>query len=121
MDQIDVKELEFEVAHIGINQENESEAKKTAQLLTDLFGFSQRDTAGSIFVNDQFEVMKTNYLGRNGHVAIRTKNIELAKTYLESKGIAFDEQSANRNEKGNLAAIYFQDDIAGFRFHLLQK
>ncbi|XOQ44454.1 MAG: 2-dehydro-3-deoxyphosphogluconate aldolase [Clostridium sp.] len=121
MDKIDVKDLEFEVAHIGINQDNEEEAKKTAQILYELFGFSCRNTPGSIFVNEQFEIMKTKFLGRLGHIAIRTKDINRAKEYLESKGIAFNEESANRDENGNLMTIYLKEDIAGFAFHLLQK
>ncbi|MVB11975.1 hypothetical protein CAFE_27040 [Caprobacter fermentans] len=121
MDRTDGKDFGFEVAHIGINQDNEEEAKKTAQLLCNLFGFESRNTPGSIFANEQFEIMKTKFLGRYGHIAIRTTDINRAKEYLESKGIAFNEESASRNEKGNLGAIYFQNEIAGFAFHLLQK
>ena len=48
---MNVKELGFELAHVGINQENAVEAKATADLLCDLFGFSPRETEGSFFTD----------------------------------------------------------------------
>lgn len=121
MDTIDVKELGFEMAHIGINQENAEEAKATVALLSSLFGFTSRETDGSIFVNEQFEVMKKPFLGKLGHVAIRTTDPEKARTYLEGRGVAFNESTANYGPAGELNTIYFQEDIAGFAFHLVRK
>ncbi|SFR76105.1 hypothetical protein SAMN02910262_01381 [[Clostridium] aminophilum] len=117
----DVKKFDFELAHVGINHDNAEEAKKTAQVLADLFGFELRETDGGIFVNEQFELMKRQYLGRLGHIAIRTSYIDEAKKYLEDKGIAFDEESAGYAPDGQLNVIYFRDDIAGFRFHLTRR
>lgn len=121
MDTIDVKNLGFEMAHIGINQENVEEAKKTVALLGALFGFESRETDGSFFVNEQFEVMKKPFLGKLGHVAIRTTDPDKARAYLESRGVAFNESTANYGPDGELNTIYFQDDIAGFAFHLVRK
>lgn len=118
---MDVKELGFELAHVGINQGNIEEARTTAALLADLFGFSIRETEGSFFTDDYFEVMKKPYLGRLGHVAIRTNDIEKAMAYLKTKGISFDESTAGRGPDGAIRVIYFAEDIAGFRFHLTQK
>jgi catechol 2,3-dioxygenase-like lactoylglutathione lyase family enzyme len=118
---MDLKELGFELAHVGINQKNAAEAKATAELLADLFGFSIRETDGSFFTDSYFEVMKTEYLGRLGHVAIRTNDVESAMEYLKSKGIAFDESTAGRTPEGKIRVIYFDKDIAGFRIHLTQK
>ena len=117
----DVKKFDFELAHVGINHDNAEEAKKTAHVLADLFGFEPRETEGSIFVNEQFELMKRQYLGRLGHIAVRTSHIDEAKKYLEDKGIAFDEDSAGYAPDGQLNVIYFRDDIAGFRFHLTRR
>ncbi|MEG2421180.1 MAG: VOC family protein [Oscillospiraceae bacterium] len=114
-------ELQFSLGHVGINQQDDGEAKKTVALLGELFGFPARETDGSYFVNDQFEVMKMPFLGKMGHVAILTADVAKAKTYLEGKGIAFNESTANRNDEGKLMAIYFQDEIAGFAFHLKQN
>lgn len=118
---MDVKELGFTVAHIGINQENVAEAKETVELLGTLFGFSVRETEGSFFVNEQFEIMKMPFLGRLGHVGIRTTDADAARTYLESKGIAFNEETANYGTDGKLRVVYFQNEIAGFAVHIVQK
>lgn len=118
---MDVKELGFELAHIGVNQTDAAEAGKTVETLCTLFGFDSRETDGSFFVNEQFEIMKMPFLGRLGHVAIRTSDIDKAMEYLKGKGVAFDDSTANRGPDGKLRAIYFAEDIAGFRFHLAQK
>ena len=118
---MDVKELGFELAHIGINQKDAAEGKQTTEILSDLFGFPNRETEGSFFVNDQFEVMKKPFLGELGHIAIWTTDTEKAMTYLKGKGIGFDESTAGRGPDGKIRVIYFDKDIAGFRFHLTQK
>lgn len=118
---MDVKELGFELAHIGINQSDAAQAKQTVETLCALFGFDSRETDGSFFVNDQFEIMKMPFLGRLGHVAIRTNDTEKAMEYLKGKGIAFDDSTAGRGPDGKVRVIYFAEDIAGFRFHLTQK
>lgn len=114
-------ELDFELAHIGINQENAEEAAKTVALLSALFGFSSRETSGSFFVNEQFEVMKRPFLGRLGHIGIRTADAAKARSYLESKGIQMNEDTAAYDDTGKLRLVYFQEDIAGFAFHITQK
>lgn len=118
MEKIDLK---FEVAHIGINQQNEEQAVATAAFLAQLFGFCTENTPGSVFAGEQIEVMKKPIRGSCGHIAVRTNEIELARRYLEAKGVTFDESSAGFDAKGNLSSIYFKNEIAGFAFHLLQK
>lgn len=119
---MDVKELGFELAHIGINQKDAAEGKATAELLCGLFGFPCRETEGSYFVGkDEFEVMKKPFLGELGHIAIRTNNTEKAMAYLKEKGIEFDLSTAGKGPDGEIRVIYFAKDIAGFRIHLTQK
>lgn len=118
---MDPKELNFQLAHLGINQADAEEAKATAALLASLFGWEQRDTEGSIFVNNQFEVLKMPFRGRLGHVGITTSDVVKARAWLESQGIVFAEESANYDENGRLKLIYARDDIAGFAFHITQK
>ena len=113
--------LEFEVVHIGINRQNEEEAAAVAGLLAELFGFSVKNTQGSVFAGEQIEVMKKSLRGTCGHIAVRTNDIESACEYLKAKGIEFDESSAGFDSRGNLLSIYFKHEIAGFAFHLLQK
>lgn len=119
---MDVKELGFALAHIGINQADAAEAKRTVDTLCALFGFESRETDGSYFVGrDEFEVMKMPFLGRLGHVAIYTSDAVKAKEYLETKGVFCDESTASYGPDGRLMAIYFKEEIAGFAFHLKQR
>jgi 2-dehydro-3-deoxyphosphogluconate aldolase/(4S)-4-hydroxy-2-oxoglutarate aldolase len=111
----------FSVAHIGINRENENAAIETASALKRLFAFSIKEGTGSIFAGESIEIMKSPYLGKNGHIAIAVTNTARARSYLERKGVAFNHGSAKFNEKGALVTIYLQDEIAGFAVHLLQK
>ncbi|MGI5965852.1 MULTISPECIES: bifunctional 4-hydroxy-2-oxoglutarate aldolase/2-dehydro-3-deoxy-phosphogluconate aldolase [Anaerotruncus] len=113
--------LGFELAHIGINAANEAEAVETAKLFEAMFGFAAKVGNSSVFADKYVEVMKTPYLGKNGHIAIATNHISRAVAYLESRGFAFDESTAKKDAKGNLAAIYFKNEIAGFAVHLVQK
>jgi 2-dehydro-3-deoxyphosphogluconate aldolase/(4S)-4-hydroxy-2-oxoglutarate aldolase len=115
-----MKNFGFQVMHIGLNLENAAAAKKTADLLLDLFGFEESETPISIFSSPEIEIMKKKGAGTLGHIAIGTTDILEAKKYLTSKGIEFDESSAAYSENGKLKLIYLKNEIAGFAFHLLQ-
>ena len=73
-----------------------------------------------MFASSGIEVMKTMFKGKNGHIAIRTNSVELAVAELAKKGFAYDESSA-KYKNGELTAIYFKDEIAGFAIHLLKN
>lgn len=110
------KMLGFELAHIGINSENEDEAKKTAALFEAMFGFSGKEGSSSIFVGEkEIEVMKKPFYGRNGHIAIRTNTLPRAIAYFKARGFAFREETVTDK------AAYFADEIGGFAVHLLQR
>ena len=111
----------FELAHIGINAANETEAVGVAELFAAAFGFQIKDGNSSVFAGSAVEVMKQPYLGINGHIAILTNSIVRAKAYLKSKGFSFNENTAKSDEKGKPAAIYMDRNIGGFAVHLLQK
>ena len=114
--------LGFEVAHIGINMENEEEAMKAANRFAFLLGLPVKPGNSSIFAGSMVEVMKTPYLGKMGHIAIRTNYIDRAVNYLESVlGFTFNAESAKKDDKGNLKAIYLDEEIGGFAVHLVQK
>lgn len=112
--------LGLEIAHVGINSENEEEAMKTATLLCRMFGWPLKVGGKSIFAGTAVEVMKMPFRGTNGHIGIRTNFIERAKYYLENQGFQFDPDSANVKD-GQLKAIYLTDEVAGFAIHLMQK
>ncbi len=117
---MNAKDLNFRLLHIGINSADLEEGKATAELLAELFGFPLRETDGSWFANEQFEIMKMPFRGKHGHIAIATSNAGEARSYLESKGVVFDESSAKYEADGKLKLIYAQTEIAGFAFHLTE-
>ena len=115
------KMLGFELAHIGVNCADKDAAIKTATLISTLFGMDVKTGNSSTFVGKAFEMMHEPYLGANGHIAIATNFIERAVAYFKRMGIAFNEESRKTDAKGNLKAIYFADEFAGFAIHLVQK
>ena len=112
--------LGFELKHIGINSGNPDTAMRDAQALAKILGWPIKDGNSSTFTGTAFEFMKKPFRGTHGHIALGTNYIQRARWYLEQKGFAFDDESAGYKD-GNLVAIYFKDEIAGFAFHLLQK
>ncbi|GAB6392313.1 MAG: 2-dehydro-3-deoxyphosphogluconate aldolase/4-hydroxy-2-oxoglutarate aldolase [Treponematales bacterium] len=111
----------FSLAHIGINAGNEEEAGKAAALFAAFFDFPVKDGKSSLFAGENIEIMKSPYLGKNGHIAIGVNNITRSKGYLERRGIAFNADSAKFDSGGRLAAMYLKDEVAGFAVHLVQK
>ncbi|MFA9377064.1 MAG: bifunctional 4-hydroxy-2-oxoglutarate aldolase/2-dehydro-3-deoxy-phosphogluconate aldolase [Lachnotalea sp.] len=113
--------LGFSVKHVGINATSETEADATATAFENMFGFEKKVGASSIFAGTGVEVMKTPYLGAHGHIAVQTNYIERAKFHMEMQGFKFAEDTAKRDAKGALKAIYFADELSGFAVHLVQK
>ena len=113
--------LGFQMAHIGLNAENEDAAMKAAGRFGALFGFGNNAGVSSVFAGTGIEIMKSPYLGKNGHIAIATNSVDRAVAYFRRQGIEFNEDSARANAAGNLVAIYFKEEISGFAIHLVQK
>ena len=114
--------LGLEIGHIGINSENEEEAKKTAEMLSMLLGKPlDKDTPKSVFVTSEFEVMKSKGPGRCGHIAVLTNNVERAIYHLGLRGVKFNEESATFNADGSRKFIYLAEEFGGFGIHLMQK
>ena len=89
---------EFELEHIGINTPNKDEALKLAELLSLVFNLNPRHGQKSEFAGDYFECLKEPYLGTNGHIAMRTKDLTAAMKELEEKGFKFGATEGNSNE-----------------------
>ncbi len=113
--------LGFEVAHIGINAKEEAEADSLAATFEKMFGFAKKSGNSSIFAGTGFEIMKTPYLGTNGHIAIKTNYIHRAIYHLEMRGFKFDMDTAKYDDSKNLKAVYFKGEFGGFALHLVQK
>ena len=113
--------LGFELVHVGINAEDASSADDTASGFENMFGFTKKAGGSSVFAGTGIEVMKSPYLGRNGHIAIGTNYIERAVYHLKKRGAEFDSSTEKRDEKGRLKSVYIKGDFGGFAVHLVQK
>jgi len=112
--------LGFEFTHLGINEENKDKALNSANQLSNLFYFPIKEGTSSIFTGSGFEVMKNQYLGKHGHIAIATNDIHRAINYLKMKDISVLPETAKEKD-GKLKAIYLDQEVSGFAIHLLQK
>lgn len=110
--------LGFDIGHVGINCKNEDEAQKVAQSFSTIFGFAYRPGNSSIFAGEAVEVMKKPFLGKNGHISIKTNSVERAVAYLSANGVKLNESTKNVDETGTIKAIYFEEEIGGFAVHL---
>jgi len=113
--------LGFELAHIGINTDNEAAALKAANSFSALFGFQNNVGNSSIFSSPGLEIMKSPFLGKNGHIGIGTNCINRAKAFFERQKVEFNPDGTKTDAKGNPLVVYFKEEIAGFAVHLLQK
>lgn len=114
--------LGFELAHVGINAENEAEAEKAAARFAFIFGMQRKAGNSSVFAGTAVEVMKSPYLGRNGHIVVRTNYIDRAVNYLTTVlGVKFRQESEKRDAQGKLKAVYLEEEIGGFAVHLVQR
>ncbi len=113
--------LGLELAHIGINSENEEEAMATANMLSSLLSKKVAVGNSSVFVgNKEFEIMKKPGRGKNGHIAIACNNVDRAIYHLTRRGVKFD-LSSMVTKNGKNTACYLADEVAGFAIHLVQR
>jgi 2-dehydro-3-deoxyphosphogluconate aldolase/(4S)-4-hydroxy-2-oxoglutarate aldolase len=113
--------LGFELRHVGVNDPDEHAALADAQKMDDLFGFAVKQGNSSNFAGIGFEFMKAPYLGRSGHIALATVNVDRAVAYLAGKRIATRAETEKRDASGALTAVYLDIEIGGFALHLVKK
>lgn len=111
----------FELEHIGINTPDAEEAEKLAQLLSMMFNLEPRHGQKSEFGGPYFECMKAPFLGANGHIAMRTPDLNAAVEELKEKGFSFRMDTASYTEEGGLKNIYLDGEYGGFAIHIMQK
>lgn len=109
--------LDFRLAHIGLNAEEDGEALRTAKRLLSLFGFGIRELPASYFAGP-FECMKHGGRGRNGHIAVSTPHVGRAMYHLEQRGCRFDPDSVQRDGQGEPFFAYLDEEFIGFDVHL---
>lgn len=112
--------LGYEFAHLGINCADADESMAVCRDFDEAFGFGIKEGASSNFASGGIEVMKSVYLGENGHIAIRTANVSRALADLAKKGLEPDMETA-KYKNGGLLAVYLKKSMGGFAVHLLQK
>ena len=112
--------LGFEISHVGINAENDIEAESFAKQFSNLFNFSIYENNFSIFMDKSIEIMKKIYLGKHGHIAIKTNYIERAINYIQAMGGSFN-NSTIEEENGKLKSIFLKEEIGGYAIQLVQK
>lgn len=112
--------LGFEIDHVGINSENQEKAKEIAKTFSQFFNFSANENNFSIFMDKSIEIIKNIYLGKYGHIAIKTNYIERAINYIEAMGGEFD-KSTIKDEDGKIISIFLKDEIGGYAIQLVQK
>lgn len=119
-DKMQTDALNFQFAHLGINAEGEESALDIAHSLKSLFGLPMKIGNSSIFSSSSIEIMKQTGLGRNGHIAISTANINDAIVYLGNRNIQLIPETY-KYKNGQLVAAYLDLDLGGFSIHLLQR
>jgi len=112
--------LGFEMAHIGINCETADQSLELCKLFDSAFGTGVKEGSSSNFASPGLEIMKSMFLGDNGHIAMRTVNIERAIAALTKKGFEVDMETAKYNGD-KFIAVYLKKRFGGFAVHLLQK
>lgn len=110
----------FELAHVGINCPDSDESLAVCNDFEKAFGFEIKTGNSSNFASAGVEVMKSMYLGKNGHLAVRTNKIEAAVAELEKRGFAVDMDTA-KYKGDRMIAVYLKNEVGGFAIHLLQK
>jgi len=112
--------LGYELAHVGINCEDEAVAQSVSALFDKAFDTGVRNGNSSIFASSGIEVMKSPYLGANGHVCFKTASIERGIADLTKKGFTIDMETAKYKD-GKMVAVYIKETFGGFAVHLLQR
>ena len=112
--------LGFELAHVGINTADAEVSLGVAEKFDAAFGFGVKQGNSSNFAGGGVEVMKSPFLGENGHLAVRTNKMDCAIPELERRGFTVDMETA-KYKGDRINSVYLKDEIGGFAVHLLQK
>ena len=115
------KMLDFTVAHVGINCQNEDEAKATTEKFAKMFGWEQKVGNSSVFAGSYIECMKTPFKGAKGHIAVSTNSVTRAVYQLQAMGVQVDLDTAKFDADGRMTVVYLKDEFSGFAVHLVEK
>ena len=113
--------LGFELAHVGINCEGENDAVNVAKNISEIFRTEPRYMNSAVFAGTAVEGVKSNGLGKHGHIGFYTNSIPRAIAHFEALGIEIDENGTKRNSKGEITCVYLKDEINGFALHAVER
>ncbi len=113
--------LGFELAHVGINNEDGNEAELGADRIGDIFRMPVKVGNSSVFAGTAVEFMKSMYYGIKGHIGFKTNSMERALAYLRNNGVEIIEESIRTDPKGKLVSAYLTEEIGGFAVHIVRK
>ena len=109
----------FKIKHVGVNTPDDASAQALADQICGLFEVARgHENEAHIFAGESFEVMKHPRIGKHGHIALQTEDIEAAMAFLASKGITFRESTMRKDAEGKITFIYLEQEIGGFALHL---
>lgn len=111
--------LGLELKHVAINS-NPNDSKELATTFSELFGGTLRETSKGYFGSEFIEVMNAG-VGTHGHIAIGTNSVIKARRYFEHLGYTFDEDTITYNANGIVNFIYLNNELGGFKVHLILK
>lgn len=113
--------LGFELAHVGVNNENEDTAKNGADIIGNIFRLPVKVGSSSIFTGTAVEFMKTMFYGTKGHIGFKTNSMPRALAYLKNNDIEIIEDSIRTDANGKLVSAYLKDEVCGFAVHIVRK
>ena len=113
------KMLDFQIVHVGINCENEDEAKATSAGFAKMFGWEQKTGNSSVFAGTAVECMKTPFKGKNGHIAVACNSLRRAVYQLNSQGYETEKSAAEID--ADTKAVYLKGEFGGFAVHLVER
>lgn len=113
--------LGFELAHVGVNNQNIEEAVSFATLLGEIFRTPVKVGNSSTFIGTAVEFMHSQYYGKNGHIGFKTNSMLRALAYLERNHIDVIEESVRKDEQGKLVSAYLKKEIGNFAIHIVRR
>lgn len=113
------KMLNFQLVHIGVNCENEDDAKNLSGSFAKMFGWEQKIGNSSVFAGNQIECMKSPFKGGKGHIAVAVNSLRRGVYRLNAMGIETELKADEITP--DTKAVYLKDEFGGFAVHLVER
>ena len=111
----------FELAHVGINNDDPEQAAELAELLCMMFNLEPRHGKKSEFAGTLVECVRSQYLGTHGHIGLQTDDLASAMEEFTDKGFTFNQDTIAHFDDGRLQNAYLNGEYGGFTIHIMQK